>query len=87
MLIALIFPFYVRAVSGINFEVIWSRWARQLPAASRTDPYMQNYRVRSMNPTYHMMGQQVTVASLVSSSTAAGLRSQPPTMHTAGAQT
>lgn len=43
-------------------------------------------RVRSMNPTYHMMGQQVTVASLASSSTAEELRSRPPTMHTAGAQ-
>ena len=42
--------------------------------------------VRSMNPTYHMMGQQVTVASLASSSTAEELRSRPPTMHTAGAQ-
>ncbi|MBA6140636.1 hypothetical protein, partial [Pseudomonas monteilii] len=42
-------------------------------------------RVRSMNPTYHMMGQQVTVASLASSSTAEELRSRPPTMHTAGA--
>ena len=41
--------------------------------------------VRSMNPTYHMMGQQVTVASLASSSTAEALRSRPPTMHTAGA--
>ncbi|MFT2188199.1 hypothetical protein, partial [Pseudomonas putida] len=40
-------------------------------------------RVRSMNPTYHMMGQQVTVASLASSSTAEELRSRPPTMHTA----
>ncbi len=39
-----------------------------------------------MNPTYHMMGQQVTVASLASSSTAEELRSRPPTMHTAGAQ-
>ncbi|MCF3159771.1 hypothetical protein L1F19_26940, partial [Pseudomonas juntendi] len=38
--------------------------------------------VRSMNPTYHMMGQQVTVASLASSSTAEELRSRPPTMHT-----
>lgn len=38
-----------------------------------------------MNPTYHMMGQQVTVASLASSSTAEELRSRP-TMHTAGAR-
>ncbi|MNZ18429.1 hypothetical protein D3C78_354390 [compost metagenome] len=48
--------------------------------------YVAFQRVRSMNPTYHMMGQQVTVASLASSSTAEELRSRPPTMHTAGAQ-
>ncbi len=53
---------------------------------ARVDALALDERVRSMNPTYHMMGQQVTVASLASSSTAEELRSRPPTMHTAGAQ-
>ena len=42
-------------------------------------------RVRSMNPTYRQMELRFTVASPVSSSTAAALRSPLPTRHAATA--
>ncbi|WP_339466291.1 hypothetical protein, partial [Pseudomonas capeferrum] len=45
----------------------------------------QEYRVRSMNPTYRQMELRFTVASPVSSSTAAALRSPLPTRHAATA--
>ncbi len=44
------------------------------------------YRIRSMNPTFHQMGLRLTVASPASSSTAAALRSPLLTRHAATAQ-
>ena len=74
-------------LAGVSFLLCMGTCIPQvlLPLPGRASHCRRTQYMRSINPTYPKVGQRFTVASLVSSSTAARLRSLRPTRHVATA--